>query len=88
MKPSLARVDTMLSERYSITCAYSSPDENVACGYIRVVFGTEQEAKDRALKMGWMFRMEKLLKDQPESEHNSVERAYCPHCKAFVPEGS
>lgn len=62
----LNKVDTPLMERYETTC--------VRCGWYRHFFGTAEEARVSAEKMGWEFR--RVFPDPMNSE-----RSYCPHCK-------
>lgn len=76
MMQALTKVETPLMERYLTVCT--------ACGWERQFFGTADEARESALKMGWEFRMVRepnwRASDLPivPTEH---EEAYCPHCK-------
>ena len=76
----LAKVDTPLSERYLVRCQ--------ACGWEKQFFGTADEARQSALKMGWEFRVDRVPNlrafDLP-TVPMAVERAICPHCKLLVP---
>lgn len=76
MTPALTKVETPLSERYETKC--------VKCGWLRHFFGTEKEARESALKMGWEFR----VRFQPLAVQRTdyvgsgpSEVAYCPHCR-------
>lgn len=77
----MTKVNTPLSERYLFECA--------SCGYPRQMFGTEQEVRAEAERMGWEIR-------RVETNPNSVqfgdrvteEKTYCPHCKLLVKEAS
>jgi RNase P subunit RPR2 len=73
MTSALQKIDVPLMERYTTTC--------VPCGWIRQFFGTEQEARESAEKMGWEFRMRVV-----DFGLSTQERAFCPHCKLLVKE--
>jgi hypothetical protein len=85
----LTKVETPLMERYTLTC--------VQCGWVRQVFGTEQEARISALMMGWEFRsshdrdheMLKAALGHPAALRNPgflTELAFCPHCALLIKE--
>lgn len=82
MSNAMIKVDVPLSERYLTTCA--------RCGYERQIFGTAEEAKARALQMGWEFRSKHpgLQSDGKIQLWVSDERekAYCPHCAILTQE--
>lgn len=76
----LTKVETPLMERYETKCA--------SCGWDRHFFGTEKEARESALTIGWEFRIKKT--DGPKDQHGErfwlKEVALCPHCKILTKE--
>lgn len=83
MDEAIKKVEAPLMERYTTTCH--------VCGYIRQHFGTKDEARASAERMGWEFRIshripriEKLRLWHEQLPMEPVELAYCPHCKLLV----
>ena len=84
----LTKADNLdLMERYKTVCE--------RCGWDRQFFGTEKEARESALKMGWEFRPShdvnvetlKAALGHPDALRHPglvTERAYCPHCQLLV----
>lgn len=89
MTEALKKVSVPLSERYETKCC--------ECQWDRHFFGTKEEARASAVKMGWEFRKValdidefsvKVANGQAYFLRQNVELAYCPHCKLLKKEPS
>lgn len=80
----LHKVETTLTERYETMCE--------SCCWYHQFVGTEKEARESALKMGWEFQMIPKIPPITKGGHTFIEKvrfvntevAYCPYCKILV----